>query len=481
MKRRTPKRKAAGTPQGTKEALTRATARLDGIIASAMDAIISVNARQRIVVFNHAAELMFGIRAGEALGQNLSRFIPKRFRAAHAGHVRDFGRTRVSSRRMGAMDLICGLRANGEEFPIEASISQVDFDGEKVFTVILRDITLRRRLDEALRENEERHRSLLEASPDAIYVCQESRITFINSAGLRLFGAVSQDQLLGKTWLDLYHPDFRQPTDRQARQALAERRPLSLIEGKIVRLDGEERDVEVAACPFGEKDGVSMQVVLHDITERRRLERGILTAVEQEQHRMGRELHDGLCQLLTAAKYHTSMLERKLERNLAVTPAEERAIEQQLNEAIQQAHRLAQGLNPVKIVARGLMSALEELAASVESAFQVRCICHFPHPLVVRDHAVANHLYRIAQEAIQNAIKHGKARKIQVGLQEVRGGMELRVENDGVEFPRNPKRVAGMGLSNLKARAELIGATLDIRRGKRDGTIVACRIDRTAS
>ena len=332
-----------------------------------------------------------------------------------------------------------------------------------------------------MRESEARYRGLLEVSPDAIYLCHEFRISYINSAGLRLFGAARPEQLLGKTSFDLYHPDFCHLTDQRIRQALEQRRPLPIIEEKIVRLDGLVRDVEVAACPFAERGGVSMQVVLHDITDRRLLERGILTAVEQEQERMGRDLHDGLCQLLSAAKYKASLVERKLARGTVVHPSEAGAVERQLNEAIQQAYSLARGLSPVKLVARGLMSALEELAASVQSAFQVRCICDFSEPLALGDHTVANHLYRIAQEAIQNAVKHGKARNILVKLKKVRDGIELGVENDGVGFPRKTESKGGMGLSNMKARAGIIGAALDIRRGKGGGTVVACRLERTAA
>jgi len=482
MVRRPGKSNATRAVRASEAVLARVSARLDGIIASAMDAIISVDSRRRILVFNTAAESMFGVARREALGESLDRFIPERFRGAHARHVKAFGQTGVSARRMGALGTVSGLRADGGEFPIEASISQVDCDGEQIFTVILRDITERKRLEDALIESEERYRRLLEASPDAIYVCRDSQIKFINASGLRLFGAATPDQLLGKTSLDLYHLDFRQLTDQRIRQALETRQPLPLIEEKIVRLDGDVRDVEVAACPFMEKGGVSMQVVLHDITGRRQLERGILDAVESEQRRLGRELHDGLCQLLTAAKYRISLLEQKLVRKLRVRPADAAALEEQLNEAINQAHRLALGLSPVKMVGQGLVSALEELAASVQTTFRVKCSCDFPESLPVRDHAIAHHLYRIAQESIQNAVKHGKARHIRVTFRKIPGGSELVVENDGVGFPGDPVRTeGGMGLSNMKARAEIIGASLDIRRGQRGGTVVACRWQRMAS
>jgi hypothetical protein len=481
MKRRADLKGASGRTRETEEVLPSTAARLEGIIASAMDAIISVDSQQRIVVFNAAAEAMFGVRAEVALGESLGRFIPGRFHAAHARHVRKFGQTGESTRRMGALGTVSGLRASGEEFPLEASISQVGVGAEKLFTVILRDITERRRMENTLRQSEERYRGLLEVLPDAIYLCQDSRINYINGAGVRLFGAAKPEQLLGMTSLDLYHSDYRHLTDQRVRQALEQRQPLPLIEEKIVRLDGLVREVEVAGCPFNEQDGLSLLVVLRDITERRLLERGILTAVEKEQQRLGRDLHDGLCQLLTTAKYNISLLERKLARRVAVTPGQARAIERQLNEAIQQAYSLAQGLSPVKVMARGLMSALEELAASVENAFEVRCVCDFPEPLAVPDHAVANHLYRIAQEAIQNAVKHGKARNIRLKLKQVRGGIELGVENDGVGFPRKAGRPGGMGLGNMRARAGIIGGALDIRRGKRGGTMLTCRLEGKAA
>jgi len=126
--------------------------RLGGIVNSAMDAIISVNEQQRIVLFNPAAEKMFGYRAAQIVGQPLERLIPERFRRAHEEHIRHYGQTGVTTRRMGALGEISGRRANGEEFPIEASISQILLAGGRLFTVILRDTTERRRNEEALHE-----------------------------------------------------------------------------------------------------------------------------------------------------------------------------------------------------------------------------------------------------------------------------------------------------------------------------------------
>jgi PAS domain S-box-containing protein len=135
-------------------------AQLASIVDSAMDAIISVDEKQRIVLFNRAAEQVFGVGRDEVLGTSLDRFLPARFRAAHRGHIAHFGRTGVTSRRMGDVTTLWALRADGEEFPIEASISQSGASGKRHYTVILRDITRRKQFEDALKASQRELREL---------------------------------------------------------------------------------------------------------------------------------------------------------------------------------------------------------------------------------------------------------------------------------------------------------------------------------
>ena len=149
--------------------------RLRGILDSAMDAIITVDGDQRVVYFNAAAEAVFGWKREEAVGAPLSRFIPARFHAAHEAHVREFGQTGATSRRMGHARVVAGLRRDGGEFPIEASISQVVERGQQLFTVILRDVTERVRAEEALRRSREELREFAMAA-NSVREQEKSRI-----------------------------------------------------------------------------------------------------------------------------------------------------------------------------------------------------------------------------------------------------------------------------------------------------------------
>ena len=135
-------------------------ARLAAIVESAMDGIITVDSAQRVVLFNRAAEQMFGVRREDAIGGPLERFIPQRFRAAHHEHVEEFGRTGTTSRRMGEVTTLWALRADGSEFPIDASISQGGDPGHRFFTVILRDITRRKVFEDTLRQQQQELREL---------------------------------------------------------------------------------------------------------------------------------------------------------------------------------------------------------------------------------------------------------------------------------------------------------------------------------
>jgi PAS domain S-box-containing protein len=144
----------------SRTALDESHARLAAIVDSAMDAVIIVDEQQKIILFNRAAEQLFGLRQDQAVGTALERLLPARFRGAHHGHVAHFGETGVTSRRMGDTTTLWAMRIDGSEFPIEASISQASEAGRRYYTVILRDITLRKQAEDALRQSRQELREL---------------------------------------------------------------------------------------------------------------------------------------------------------------------------------------------------------------------------------------------------------------------------------------------------------------------------------
>jgi signal transduction histidine kinase len=207
--------------------------------------------------------------------------------------------------------------------------------------------------------------------------------------------------------------------------------------------------------------------------ERERLEDEILRSIEREQERIGRDLHDGLCQLLVGAKFRSVYLQKISGSPPAVQEA--RALEEMLNHAIEQTRNLARGLNPVKVTPAGLVAALQKLAADVESAHQVHCFCQLPDTVELSQHHAAYHLYLIAQEAVQNALKHSGAKSISIALAQSAGRLVLTVRDDGTGIsPTRPP--AGMGLNNMRARAKLIGGSLEICGREAGGTTISCEL-----
>lgn len=191
------------------EALRLAEERLDRIISSAMDGVISINAEQRIVLFNPAAEQLFGMSASQAIGRHINDLIPERFRKMHVKEVRRFANTGSTSRRMGRLGTLSGLRANGQEFPIEASISHAEVGGEKLYTVILRDISERQEAEARL----QRQANLIDLTPTAMLVQDPyGAIRFWNKGAEELYGW-KREEALGRVSHQLLKTEFPEPME----------------------------------------------------------------------------------------------------------------------------------------------------------------------------------------------------------------------------------------------------------------------------
>jgi signal transduction histidine kinase len=217
----------------------------------------------------------------------------------------------------------------------------------------------------------------------------------------------------------------------------------------------------------------SVSSVLAAAIDRRKLEEELLAISGREQQRIGQDLHDGLCQQLVGIEFRNSVLARQLAKEEAAKTEAER-IGELIRDATRQARLLAQGLSPVQLEANGLMSALEELTSNAAKLFNITCRFECPRPVLVADNTVATHLYRIVQEAITNAVKHGHAKSIIVSLSSSADESTLKITNNGAEFPAGANAKGGLGLRIMEYRADMIGATLKISSAKDKGTTVAC-------
>jgi len=213
-----------------------------------------------------------------------------------------------------------------------------------------------------------------------------------------------------------------------------------------------------------------------EITERERLERELLEISEREQRRIGQDLHDSLCQHLTGATLAGQVLEEKLAALNLPLAADAGNIVDLVEEGIDLSRKLAKGLYPVEMAADGLMLALEEYAAATGGLFKVACRFECDSPVLIHDPATAGHLYRIAQEAVGNAIKHGKARNILIRLEVGEESTVLSIKDDGAGLPEILPKNRGLGLRIMAHRTAMIGGVFNARRDAAGGTLVACEL-----
>ncbi|MEZ0335517.1 MAG: PAS domain S-box protein [Gemmatimonadales bacterium] len=248
-------------------------------------------------------------------------------------------------------------------------------------------------------------------------------------------------------------------------------------EGDWIAVDGTRRRIAWSTTSLPGKGGQAAHIITTgiDITERKRMERALLEISAREQRKIGQDLHDGLGQHLTGIAFMSKVLAQQLAGEGTAQAEQARKIVRLVNEAIDKTRQLARGLLPVFSEADGLMSALKQWADEVEDLFHISCRFECPEPILIRDIGLATHLYHIAQEAVNNALKHGSPSSIQLSLGRENGAGILTVEDDGVGLsePRLPH--PGLGLRIMSYRASMVGGTLEVRRGATCGTVVCCR------
>jgi PAS domain S-box-containing protein len=482
----------ARVDQGRVRSLASARAHMAGLVESAMDPVISVDADQRIVLFNAAAEKVFRWPRAAVIGQPLDMLIPPNVRERHRAHVAEFGRTGVTSRRMGSQQVLSALRADGTTFPIEASISQHEEGGARVYTAILRDITERLEADERLARSEARLRGILDSAMDAIITVDEAqRIVMFNNAAEKMF-ACPRDQALGAPlgWFipERFRGDHSSYVKRFGDTGVTSRR---MGRARIVtglRRSGEEFPIDASISQLMENGSRYYTVILRDVSdlartegelrrsreELRELASAASSAREQEKTRIAREIHDELGQAMTTLKMDISLIRVTTPQAAPDLTARLDKMERQIDGTIAAMRRIAADLRPLTLDDLGLVPALESLVNNFTQSTGIACELAVSQPEFRLTDAQATAVFRIVQEALNNVAKHAAdASQVEVTLDSDGGAIDVTIRDNGRGFAADaPVRANAYGIRGLRERAYLLGGKARIVSTPGEGTEV---------
>ncbi len=346
---------------------------------------------------------------------------------------------------------------------------------------LVADLANRRRIELALRESEERYRGLVELNPVAVFVNDQDRIAFINAAGVELLGAELPEQLLGQPPLKYFHPDCHAVIRQRIEQLRAHPQRVPMREEKVVRLDGVVRDVEVAAASFTAHGRLVIQVVLRDVTERKRAEAErqrllteLLRSEDEERRRIARELHDSTAQHLAAAKLN---LLRLRGGEGSMPPASVPLMDDTrdlLEQSLQELRTFSWWLHPPLLEELGLAEALHDYAGGFARRSLLRVEVNtskFEGRLPVE---LEMALFRVAQESLTNVHRHSESSDALIRLERDEHEVRLEVQDSGRGLPPGAQgKGAGVGLRGMRERLRQFGGQLTIESDSEGTTVLA--------
>ena len=472
-----------------------AESRAGELLESALDPIVTVDAAQRIVAFNGAAEAAFRCTRAAVVGQPLDVLIPDRFRDAHRRHVDGFGTTGVTSRRMGGDAVLTARRADGSEFPIEASIARHGAGADRHFTVILRDVSERVRVQALLARSEARLHGIVDSAMDAIVTIDETQhVVLFNAAAEAMFGC-PQAEAIGAP-IDRFIPErFRAGHAQHVREfgehASAARRMggARVIHG--LRRNGDEFPLEASISQATDGGRRIYTVILRDISERvqahealRRSQEELqeLSATahfarEQEKARIARELHDELGQALTMLQMDVAWCKARAPAEPPDFTVRLERMEKLLKTTVAATRRIAADLRPLMLDDLGLVPAVEWLVENFTQRTGVPCALAVADPDLDLPAMHSNAVFRIVQEALTNVAKHAQATRVEVAIGRDGDSLVVRVRDDGAGFPpADPRKPNSFGLVGLRERAALLRGKAAITSARGAGTTIEVRI-----
>lgn len=447
---------------------------------SVMDyALCTLDAHGTVASWNHGAERLFGYRADEILGRPCGLFYSQDAHSrqemerelALAGERGSYEletwRFRKDGRRIGAYVVTTALRDDGGVL--------------RGYVVVTRDITEQRRSIQEIQDQKHRLRSILETAVDAVVIIDEhGAVESINPAGERMFGYAA-DEVVGQNVSLLMPQPFAAEHTGYIQKYLRTGQAKIIGIGREVqvrRKDGTLFPADLAVSTF--RDGKQLFTgILRDISDRKAMEAEVLQIAEAEQRRIGQELHDDAQQQLSALTMIARSAADALaslaatDDRLADVRAKVERVVKGLKDANQSLRGVARGLVPLQVEAHGLPNALANLARQIHESEAANCRFSRDEGLDIADPGIATHLFRIAQEAVNNAMKHASPRQIEIRLRTVERTVALEIVDDGQGITESQSK-RGRGLQIMAYRAGLIGGVLTVRPGPAGGTVVSC-------
>jgi PAS domain S-box-containing protein len=481
-----------------------AAMRLAAAVQSSHDAIAAKTLNGIITDWNQSAERIFGYKPKEIIGKSVLTLIPKDRRDEEQEILRRI-------RRGESLDHYETVRRrkDGKLIDVSLTISPIKGPTGEIVGVskIARDITEKKQTERRLAEQAR----LLDLTTDAIFISDmQQRITYWNRGAKELYG-YSAEEALGKVTWKLLCTEFPESIERIRKKLVRDGR----WSGELVHrrkggnkvivmsrwsLDRDERgspksiletNTDITARKRVElelqrsKDALEQAVeqrtrelrvtnveLKSEIERRKGLEGEILSVSDREQQRLGQELHDGLCQHLTAVAFMARSMALRLKNHRVIDANDIEKIAQLVNDAASDTRDLSRALHRADVDAAGLITALQDLVD--REIWRTPCRLQVRPSFHIENNVMAAQLYRIAREAVINANKHAQARQIVIKLERARQGMVMRVTDDGVGFPDKSKLKHGLGYHIMNYRAKSIGGRLEIHSPKGGGTCVSC-------
>ena len=447
---------------------------LNDLLDTADVLVVELDRAGHIVWLNGAVSRLCGWELAEMRGQDwVGKFTLPSQQASVRQCIATIGGAHASANQKASL-----LLRDGDERVIDWFYKPIhDADHQQVGLICLgHDVTDGERMREALHASEDRAQGVLATAVNAIVTISERGvIETVNAATERIFG-YAREELIGQNVSMLMPEPYRHQHDGYMESyAQTGHRKIIGIGREVIamRKDGTIFPIDLSVGEVNLPNGRIFTGIMRDLSERKALEEKILSISEEEQARIGQDIHDDLCQQLAAIGCLSKVVYQRLTANNNPEALQLAEITRLITRANTRAREMSRGLMPVVLDSAGLMAAIADLARSSERIFRVSCPFHCDPPVQVDDNKLATQLYRIAQEAVANAIKHSRADRIEVSLSLNDGMIELVVRDNGIGI-QNQGAGEGMGLLTMSHRARMVSGSLTVDQDRFGGTVVQC-------